>query len=175
MVMEQECQVEEGQLQESQLQEGETYDDMTENQMEMSFLSKSSNEALARMAVAAFITPLNPTIEDLIDVKTAVTEAVTNAIIHGYSETEGTVYLNAWIEQGILSVEVIDEGVGIEDIDKAMEPLYTSKPELERSGMGFSFMSAFMDELVVESTFGAGTRIRMRKIIGIVNRNTEND
>lgn len=175
MVMEQECQVEESQLQESQLQDGETYGDMTENQMEMSFLSKSSNEALARMAVAAFITPLNPTIEDLIDVKTAVTEAVTNAIIHGYSEAEGTVYLNAWIEQGILSVEVIDEGVGIEDIDKAMEPLYTSKPELERSGMGFSFMSAFMDELIVESTFGTGTRIRMRKIIGIVNRNTEND
>lgn len=137
-----------------------------ENEMRLLFQAKSCNEALARMAVAAFLTPMNPTLEELADVKTAVSEAVTNAIIHGYGEGEGLVEL--WCARTGKEVlfHIKDTGAGIRDIEAAMEPMYTTKPELERSGMGFSFMEAFTDELTVESTLGEGTLVKMKKIIG---------
>ncbi len=144
----------------------EPVEDKSRNRMELTFLSKSANEGLARMAAAAFVAYLNPTIEELTDIKTAVTEAVTNAIIHGYGNEDGVVVMNAWVDQHILSIEIIDEGQGILDVERAMEPLYTTRPDLERSGMGFAFMKAFMDELTVESTFGSGTRVHMKKAIG---------
>ncbi len=152
-----------------QVEQEEVYmtEDKTSNRMELNFLSKSSNEAMARMAVAAFVAYLNPTIEELTDIKTAVTEAVTNAIIHGYDNEIGIVAVNVWVEQHVLSIEVIDMGQGILNIEQAMEPLYTTRPDLERSGMGFAFMKAFMDELTVESTFGVGTRVHMKKEIGV--------
>ncbi len=150
------------------------------NEMSLEFDAISNNESFARVAVAAFITPLNPTLEELSDIKTAVSEAVTNAIIHGYENVfgygrhgdikpvcckikEGKVYVRCRIERGVLHIEVEDKGVGIEDLDKAMEPLYTTKPELERSGMGFAFMEAFMDDLEVESKPLQGTIVRMQK------------
>ena len=136
------------------------------NEMELYFDSHSSNEAFARVTVAAFMTQLNPTVEEVSDVKTAVSEAVTNAIIHGYENTLHTVHIRAWIQGKNLFLEVSDKGVGIPDVKKAMEPLFTTKPEMERSGMGFSFMEAFMDELEVESEPGKGTTVKMRKEIG---------
>lgn len=146
------------------------------NKMSMSFDAISVNEAFARIAVAAFIAPLNPTIEEISDIKTAVSEAVTNAIIHGYDEEflrekqesiEKPVYLRCMLEEDVLLVEVQDQGKGIENIDKAMEPLFTTKPEMDRSGMGFAFMEAFMDDLEVISSPWHGTLIRMKKKIGI--------
>ena len=145
------------------------------NKMSMSFDAISVNEAFARIAVA-FIAPLNPTIEEISDIKTAVSEAVTNAIIHGYDEEflrekpesiEKPVYLRCMLEEDVLLVEVQDQGKGIENIDKAMEPLFTTKPEMDRSGMGFAFMEAFMDDLEVISSPWHGTLIRMKKKIGI--------
>ena len=129
------------------------------------FDSSSENESFARMVVAAFIARLDPTLEELADVKTAVSEAVTNAIIHGYENKEGKIKLNCRIEENLFSMEVCDTGVGIENIEKAMEPLYTTKLELERSGMGFAFMEAFMDDLDVVSDPGRGTTVRMKKKI----------
>ena len=129
------------------------------------FDSSSENESFARMVVAAFIARLDPTLEELADVKTAVSEAVTNAIIHGYENKEGKIKLNCRIEENLFSMEVCDTGVGIENIEKAMEPLYTTKPELERSGMGFAFMEAFMDDLDVVSDPRRGTTVRMKKKI----------
>ncbi len=140
------------------------------NKMKMEFRAVSVNESLARMTVAAFMTPLNPTLEEISDVKTAVSEAVTNAVIHGYGEedeSEEMVVMECFIEKDVLHITISDEGVGIENIDKAMEPLFTTKPEQERSGMGFSFMEAFMDDLEVESTPGKGTRVHMVKKIGL--------
>ena len=146
------------------------------NKMSMSFDAISVNEAFARIAVAAFIAPLNPTIEEISDIRTAVSEAVTNAIIHGYDEEflrekpesiEKPVYLRCMLEEDVLLVEVQDQGKGIENIDKAMEPLFTTKPEMDRSGMGFAFMEAFMDDLEVISSPWHGTLIRMKKKIGI--------
>ncbi len=140
------------------------------NKMRMEFRAVSVNESLARMTVAAFMTPLNPTLEEISDVKTAVSEAVTNAVIHGYGEedeSEEMVVMECFIEKDVLHITISDEGVGIENIDKAMEPLFTTKPEQERSGMGFSFMEAFMDDLEVESTPGKGTRVHMVKKIGL--------
>lgn len=136
------------------------------NEMELVFDSHSSNEAFARVTVAAFMTQLNPTVEEVSDVKTAVSEAVTNAIIHGYENTLHKIHIRARICGKTLYLEIQDKGVGISDIQKAMEPLFTTKPELERSGMGFSFMEAFMDELEVESRPGLGTTVKMRKEIG---------
>lgn len=139
------------------------------NRMKMEFRAISANESLARMTAAAFMTPLNPTLEQISDVKTAVSEAVTNAIIHGYGEdreSDEMVEMSCYIEKEALHITICDEGVGIENIDKAMEPLYTTRPELERSGMGFSFMEAFMDELKVESEPGKGTKVHMVKKIG---------
>jgi stage II sporulation protein AB (anti-sigma F factor) len=135
------------------------------NEMLLEFESKSQNESFARTVVAAFAAQLDPTIEELADIKTAVSEAVTNSIIHGYADRSGIIKMHCIICNDELTVEVIDEGAGIENIEKAMEPLYTTRPELERSGMGFSFMEAFMDELVVESTIGRGTLVRMKKSI----------
>jgi stage II sporulation protein AB (anti-sigma F factor) len=129
------------------------------------FDSYSENESLARTVVAAFIARLDPTMEELSDVKTAVSEAVTNAVIHGYEGKEGKIQIRSAIEGNVVWIEVKDDGVGISNVEKAMEPLYTTKPEMERSGMGFAFMEAFMDELEVESAPGAGTIVQMRKTI----------
>ena len=136
------------------------------NEMKLEFDSRSANEAFARVTVASFMTQLNPTLEEVSDVKTAVSEAVTNAIIHGYENHVNMVQIYAGIEGRTLHLEISDRGVGIPDVKKAMEPLYTTRPELERSGMGFSFMEAFMDEVQVESEPGKGTIVRMKKIIG---------
>lgn len=136
------------------------------NEMEIIFDSLSANEGFARVAVAAFMTQLNPTMEEVADVKTAISEAVTNSIIHGYENEIHKVSICCRIEGRLLTVAVKDSGVGIEDIDQAMLPLYTSKPEIERSGMGFAFMEAFMDKVEVESEPGKGTTVKMEKTIG---------
>lgn len=140
-----------------------------ENEMQLEFRAISANEAFARMAVTAFVTQLNPTLEELSDIKTAVSEAVTNSIIHGYEgqEEENTVWIACSIQEDVLDVVIRDTGVGIENVEKAMEPLFTTKPELERSGMGFAFMEAFMDDLEVTSKVGQGTTVHMVKKIGI--------
>lgn len=143
------------------------------NEMTLEFESRSQNESFARTVVAAFATQLDPTIEELADIKTAVSEAVTNSIIHGYYNTIGKIHMHCIIYGDELMVEIKDEGAGIINIEKAMEPLYTTRPELERSGMGFSFMEAFMDELEVESELGKGTLIRMRKKVGKLERKKE--
>lgn len=135
-------------------------------EMELIFDSSSANESFARVAVAAFMTRLNPTLEEVSDVKTAVSEAVTNAIIHGYGQKEGKIHIRCRVEEKTLYIEISDQGVGIEDIKQAMEPLYTTKPELDRSGMGFAFMEAFMDEIGVDSKPGEGTVVKMKKTIG---------
>ena len=127
--------------------------------------SISKNEEFARVMVAVFAARMDPTLEELDDIKTAVSEAVPKAVIHGYREREGMITLEAAIEENVLSVTVSDEGVGIADIEKAMEPMYTTIPE-ERSGMGFSFMEAFMDRIEVISALGKGTSVTMRKKIG---------
>ena len=139
---------------------------MRKKEMKLEFDSRSANEAFARVTVASFMTQLNTTLEEVSDVKTAVSEAVTNAIIHGYENHVNKVQIYAGIEGRTLHLEISDRGVGIPDVKKAMEPLYTTRPELERSGMGFSFMEAFMDEVQVESEPGKGTIVRMKKIIG---------
>jgi stage II sporulation protein AB (anti-sigma F factor) len=138
--------------------------------MTLEFESKSQNESFARTVVAAFAAQLDPTIEELADIKTAVSEAVTNSIIHGYVNCVGTIKMHCKICDNELTVEIQDCGAGIENIAKAMEPLYTTRPELERSGMGFSFMEAFMDELEVKSTFGVGTVVTMKKRVGKTER-----
>lgn len=135
------------------------------NEMTLAFDSISENEEFARVTVAAFASQLNPTLEEVADIRTAVSEAVTNAIIHGYPEGIHTIVLRVRMENQQLEVWVIDEGVGIADISRAMEPLYTSCPDLERSGMGFMFMEAFMDEVKVESSPGMGTTVYMKKQI----------
>ena len=136
---------------------------MIENNMKLEFPSKSQNESFARVVVAAFAAQLDPTIEELADVKTAVSEAVTNSIIHGYEGTDGIVFIECNINDNKIEIFVKDKGKGIKDINIAMEPLYTSKPELERSGMGFTVMETFMDELEVKSEEEKGTIIRMVK------------
>ena len=136
------------------------------NEMTVEFQSIPQNESFARMVVAAFITGTNPTLEEVSDIKTAVSEAVTNAIIHGYEHKEGIVKIRARVDGRTVYLEISDKGCGIQNISQAMEPLYTSKPEEERSGMGFSFMEAFMDRLEVESTYGVGTIVKMWKEIG---------
>ena len=135
------------------------------NEMTLAFDSISENEGFARVAVAAFVTQLNPTLEEVADIKTAVSEAVTNAIIHGYPGEVHKVVVRARLSEGMAEMWIVDEGVGIPDV-KAMEPLYTSRPEQERSGMGFMFMEAFMDQVKVESSVGMGTTVYMNKRIG---------
>lgn len=136
------------------------------NEMSIEFDSRSCNEGFARVSVAAFCTQLNPTLEEVADVKTAVSEAVTNAIIHGYGEQPGKIRIHCRTKGQEIYIDVCDEGAGIADVKKAMEPLFTTRPELERSGMGFAFMEAFMDELSVDSALGKGTRVHMKKVIG---------
>lgn len=156
---------------------------MRKNEMYMSFLADSVNESLARITVAAFAMELNPTMEEIEDIRTSVSEAVTNAIIHGYEMGDDNissgqadhqaaeekscpqVHMNCSYIGRELYIEISDSGVGIQDVAKAMEPLYTSKPELDRSGMGFSFMEAFMDALTVTSEPGHGTTVKMKKIL----------
>lgn len=135
------------------------------NRMKLEFLNRSENESFARIAVAAFVAPLDPTVEELTEIKTAVSEAVSNAIIHAYGDQqEGIVTMECAVDQERrLIISVIDNGVGIEDITKAREPLYTTMPGEERSGMGFTVMESFMDKLEVDSKPGEGTRITMIK------------
>ena len=134
------------------------------NQISMEFDAISENERLARVVIAAFLAEIDPTIDELEDVKTAVSEAVTNAIIHGYKENGGKVILQAnLVADGELVVDIIDHGVGIADVEQAMQPLFTTGASSERSGMGFAFMEAFMDGLDVESTPGEGTCVHMWK------------
>ena len=136
-----------------------------ENEMKLEFTSKSSNEAFARITVASFAAQLDPTVEEISDIKTAVSEAVTNCIIHGYENGEGVVRIVAKLFANSIEIEITDKGKGIENIEKAREPLYTSKPELERSGMGFTIMESFMDEIKIDSEVGVGTKIIMKKMI----------
>ncbi len=136
-----------------------------ENEMKIEFISKSNNEAFARISVAAFVSQLDPTIEEISDIKTAVSEAVTNAIVHGYEDKLGIVTLICKIQENEIFIEVSDNGKGIENIEMAKQPLYTTRPNLERSGMGFTIMESFMDELHVESILGLGTKVTMKKKI----------
>lgn len=136
------------------------------NEMKMEFQAVSSNEGFARVAVGAFIAEMNPTVDELADIKTAVSEAVTNCIIHGYEQKGGSIWIQCVIEGSRVEISITDTGKGIRDIEQAKEPLFTTKPELERSGMGFAFMEAFMDELEVLSKPGEGTCVIMRKNIG---------
>ena len=133
------------------------------NYLKAEFSSKSINEGLARIIVSGFIMPLDPTIEELADIKTAVSEAVTNSIIHGYEGKDGSVYLELFLEDRELTVKVRDDGIGITDIEQAREPLFTSKPECDRSGMGFTVMESFMDSLHIISEQGLGTTVVMTK------------
>lgn len=136
-----------------------------ENEMKLEFLSKSSNEAFARITVAAFASQLDPNIEELADIKTAVSEAVTNCIIHGYENRVGIVKIYGKLTEDEIIVQITDTGKGIENIEIAKEPLYTTKPNLERSGMGFTIMESFMDSVDIESIVGLGTKVTMRKKI----------
>ena len=136
------------------------------NEMKIIFDSRSCNESFVRVSVAAFCTQLNPTLEEVADIKTAGSEAVTNAIIHGSDSQVKKVEITCRIEKRTLYVEVTDRGKGIADVAKAMEPLFTTRPELDRSGMGFAFMEAFMDDVQVESRPGEGTTVRMKKTVG---------
>lgn len=135
------------------------------NEMKLEFSSKSNNESFARITVAAFAAQLDPSIEELADIKTAVSEAVTNSIIHGYEEGEGIVKIVCKLFANSIEIEISDNGKGIEDIEKAREPLYTSKPGMERSGMGFTIMESFMDEVEIESVLGLGTKVTMKKMV----------
>lgn len=145
------------------------------NKMQLEILSKSNNEAFARITVAAFAAQLDPTIEEISDIKTAVSEAVTNSIIHGYENKDGIIKIVAYLFENSIRIEISDQGKGIEDINIAREPLYTTKPDLERSGMGFTIMDSFMDELKIESVVGMGTKITMEKAIDVKNKNKNND
>ena len=136
-----------------------------ENIMKLEFANKSSNENLARLVAAAFVTPLDPTCEELSEIKTAISEAVTNAIIHGYEDSIGMVRLDGKIYGNIVEFTISDKGCGIADVTKAMEPLYTGKPDNERSGLGFTIMESFMDKIEVKSTLGIGTIVKMKKVI----------
>ncbi len=148
---------------------------MYSNEMKLEFISKSSNEAFARIAVAAFASQLDPTIEELADIKTAVSEAVTNSIIHGYEKKQGVVKISSWLKENEIIIEISDKGKGIENVEMAKEPLYTTKPNLERSGMGFTIMENFMDKMEVESVMGLGTKVTMSKIIKPKDDKEENE
>ncbi len=136
------------------------------NEMQLKFLARSENETFARNAVAAFSLPLNPSLSELSDLKTAVSEAVTNCIVHGYRGGEGWITLVCRTEGNRLELEIADDGVGIEDIGKALTPFYTTLPGEERSGMGFTIMQTFMTDFSVTSEKGAGTRVKMAKTFG---------
>ncbi|WP_138268990.1 anti-sigma F factor [Anaerofustis stercorihominis] len=137
-----------------------------ENYLKVQFKSISENESLARLIISSFILSLNPSMEELNDIKTSVSEAVTNSIIHGYNnKSDNLITMEAYIKENEVTIKIIDKGIGIEDIKKAKEPLYTSKPELERSGLGFTIMESFMDTLEIESIYGEGTSLIMSKKI----------
>lgn len=136
------------------------------NNIEIKFLSKSENESFARTVIAAFIAPLDPTLEEMADVKTAVSEAVTNSIVHGYASASGYVYMDCSISGDTVTIIVKDNGKGIADIRQAMEPLFTTNTDGERSGMGFTVMETFMDTVDVESITGVGTKVTLTKQIG---------
>lgn len=139
---------------------------MYENEMHIRFAAISQNESFARVVASAFASQMNPTVSEITDIRTAVSEAVTNAIIHAYNRhADGYVYMDAFIHDSIFEITVRDTGKGISDVALAMQPFYTSMPNLERSGMGFSVMEAFMDGVVVESEVGKGTSVIMRKMI----------
>ncbi|MBU8879188.1 anti-sigma F factor [Bacillus sp. FJAT-29790] len=134
------------------------------NEMHIQFSALSQNESFARVTVAAFITQLDPTMDELTEIKTVVSEAVTNSIIHGYEQDpNGMVYISVTIEDGLVDISIKDEGLGIIDVEEARQPLFTTKPELERSGMGFTIMENFMDTIEIQSQPGKGTEIRLRK------------
>ncbi len=134
--------------------------------LSMEILSRPQNEGFARATVAAFVARLNPTLEEINDIKTAVSEAVTNSVVHAYNNEEGIISIHIEIEDKNIAITITDKGEGIENIEKAREPLFTTKPEEERSGMGFTFMELFMDELIIESVKGEGTTVHMVKKIG---------
>ncbi|MBQ3551929.1 MAG: anti-sigma F factor [Clostridia bacterium] len=140
-----------------------------DNELHVSFSAISSNESTARMIAAAFITNINPTIEELSDIRTAVSEAVTNSIVHGYQNGLGLVYMDMYLKDMQITVIVRDEGCGIADIAEARKPFFTTLPHMERTGMGFAVMEAFMDTLFVESTLGSGTTVTMTKLLGEKN------
>lgn len=144
-----------------------------ENEMKIEFDSKSVNESFARVVVAAFVAQLDPTLEELSDIKMAVSEAVTNAVIHGYELYEGKIFIYCKIVDTMVYLEIEDHGKGISDIEEARKPLYTSKPELDRSGMGFTVMEAFMDAVEIESKEGYGTTIIMRKELQSLQKELE--
>ena len=149
-----------------------------DNIMKLEFLSKSTNEGFARVAVASFVSQLDPTIEELSEIKTAVSEAVTNSIVHAYDDELGMISISAHIKGDMLTIQINDKGKGIADINKAKEPLYTTKPDLERSGMGFTIMESFMDKLVVKSELNKGTSVTMSKRIkkniqGLIHKEKE--
>ena len=139
--------------------------EQVENEMKLEFVSKGSNEAFARITVAAFASQLDPTIEELADIKTAISEAVTNCIIHAYENRYGIIKVNAKLKNNQIIIQIVDNGKGIENVDIAKEPLYTTKPNLERSGMGFTIMESFMDSMEVESIVGLGTKVTLVKTI----------
>lgn len=136
-----------------------------DNEMNLEILSKSCNESFARITVAAFAAQLDPTIEEISDIKTAVSEIVTNSIIHAYETSDGIIKIHSMIKDDTIIIEISDRGKGIEDVEMARKPLYTSKAELERSGMGFTIVESFMDDLKVESILGLGTKVTMKKTI----------
>lgn len=138
---------------------------METNKMKLSFLSLSENESFARGVISCFALQLNPSLAELADIKTAVSEAVTNAIVHAYLNKEGEIIIESEINGDILHINIFDQGVGIENLSEALEPFYTTKPEEERSGMGFTIMKSFMDEVRVESEKDKGTKIYMSKKI----------
>lgn len=140
------------------------------NEMKLDFSAKSTNEAFARVVAAAFVSQIDPTMEELADVKTAVSEAVTNAIIHGYGDKGGTVRMICKLYLNAVEINVIDEGKGIENIELARQPMYTSAPEMERSGMGFTVMESFMDKVEVISEVGKGTTVSMYKTFKSINQ-----
>lgn len=137
-----------------------------DNYIRLQFPSRSENESLARVAVASFVAQLDPTMDELTELKTAVSEAVTNAIIHGYDETVGEIRIQCALSDKTVQITIEDDGIGIGDVDEAREPMFTSRPELERSGMGMTIMENFVDSLTIDSSIGQGTRIVMRKTFG---------
>ena len=149
--------------------------EQVDNEMKLEFISKASNESFARITVAAFAAQLDPSIEELADIKTAVSEAVTNCIIHAYENRLGVVRLSARLKENEIIIEISDHGKGIENIEMAKEPLYTTKPNLERSGMGFTIMESFMDDVKIESVVNLGTKVTMSKKIKKIEENTSEE
>ena len=149
--------------------------EQVDNEMKLEFISKASNESFARITVAAFAAQLDPSIEELADIKTAVSEAVTNCIIHAYENRLGVVRLSARLKEDEIIIEISDHGRGIENIEMAKEPLYTTKPNLERSGMGFTIMESFMDDVKIESVVKLGTKVTMSKKIKKIEENTSEE